>query len=103
MRSDGAWRAGQPPGCPKGWPSTEGLRAAAPDVPAHVGTARRGADSLGAPFSDPHSGGAAFRAEERGTQGGYSNSGFTFQMSSAYSRMVRSDENMPMPATFRIA
>ena len=33
----------------------------------------------------------------------YSNSGFTFQISSAYSRIVRSDENAPMPATFMMA
>ena len=29
--------------------------------------------------------------------------GFTFQMSAAYSAMVRSLENFPEPATFRIA
>ena len=29
--------------------------------------------------------------------------GFTFQMSAAYSAMVRSLENLPEPATFRIA
>jgi len=29
--------------------------------------------------------------------------GFTFQIRSAYSRMLRSLENLPMPATFKIA
>jgi len=48
--------------------------------------------------------GAPVRADGgAGRKGAQLNSGFTFQIWSAYSRMVRSDEKVPMPATFMMA
>ena len=54
----GAWGTRCAAGPPQGASTPLGLRAAALDVPAHIGTARRDDASGAVSSSDPHSGGA---------------------------------------------